>query len=318
MLTFKLTPWKLSLLCLIAGSLVNAKHGEQSPCQPNSKSPHCMHRDVHHHAQAPKPLPGVPGKAASPPKATPVVSPPAPKTSALPKDQPNPPKGAGGAGGTGGSTGTPPPAGDLPKGNAKVVIPSKDKNGNWPKTVASSTMYFDKTGGACGCFDNQDHPKGFDSQFGLPADPSTNSPAVYFAAGSESLFNPHDQSSRLGWCGSNCGQCFKLTSLGKSACDGCGKGAELGKEIIVMLNNKCPPSYPGAQGEYHYCAPQNIVNAQHTYFHFDVHSQQDPSTTHQKLGGTIEWDNPLVLYEAVKCPQNALNWYKNSCKKCPL
>jgi len=84
--------------------------------------------------------------------------------------------------------------------------------------------------GACGCGTSSGSP--FSWQTGI-------APGVYTAAASQAIFGSGT------WCGSGCGQCFKLTSTGSAPCSGCGTGGAAGQSIIVMVTNLCP--YNGNQ-----------------------------------------------------------------------
>jgi len=73
----------------------------------------------------------------------------------------------------------------------------------WPrkyngKSCASTTNYYDKHKGACGC-----GPANGDSQFGW----NHNS---FVVAASQLYFD----GGHKGWCGEHCGQCIKLTTTG--------------------------------------------------------------------------------------------------------
>jgi hypothetical protein len=65
--------------------------------------------------------------------------------------------------------------------------------------VATTTLYDDKTGGACGCFDDL-HYSGFSEQWGIGF--------VHFAALSDPLYQPDPHNG----CSKNCGKCYTLVS----------------------------------------------------------------------------------------------------------
>jgi endoglucanase len=64
------------------------------------------------------------------------------------------------------------------------------------------------------------------------------SSGVYAAAASQAIYDSGGKS----WCGSGCGNCYKLTSTGKAPCSGCGSGGAADQSIIVMVTNLCPHS----------------------------------------------------------------------------
>jgi endoglucanase len=77
---------------------------------------------------------------------------------------------------------------------------------------ATTTLYFDTTGGACGCF-NTNNKAGYSQQWGIKLG---NGETVHMAAGSHSVFNYG--SGDGGWCGAACGKCFRLTTTVHELC----------------------------------------------------------------------------------------------------
>ncbi len=89
--------------------------------------------------------------------------------------------------------------------------------------------------GACGCGTSGSAPFGWQTSI---------APGVYTAAGSPGLFGSGT------WCGTGCGQCYKMTSTGAAPCSTCGTGGVAGQSIIVMITNLCPNA-----GNAQWCAP---------------------------------------------------------------
>ncbi|ORY79843.1 RlpA-like double-psi beta-barrel-protein domain-containing protein-containing protein [Protomyces lactucae-debilis] len=163
---------------------------------------------------------------------------------------------------------------------------------------ATTTLYKQPTGGACGCFDNYEHRNGFKAQFGFSG--------IHFAAGSASIFDPKGEHT---WCGSGCGTCFRLKSTGHAACQTCGTGSARGLTITVVVYDLCPAGTEPNSEQYHYCSPKGVSNSHGFKYHFDIHSSDFTVGGHK-------WDNPVVDFEPIKCPQVVTNWLERHCKKC--
>ncbi|KAB5560100.1 glycoside hydrolase [Coniochaeta sp. 2T2.1] len=146
---------------------------------------------------------------------------------------------------------------------------------------ATTTRYYDGTKGACGC-----GPANGNSAFPWQAGIGSG---IYTAAASPAIFGGSST-----WCGSGCGTCFRLTSTGSAPCSGCGTGGASGQSIVVMVTNLCPHA-----GNERWCANAGSTNNYGYQYHFDIQA------TSPVLG-----DNPVVNFEQVACPSQALTDYK--------
>lgn len=137
---------------------------------------------------------------------------------------------------------------------------------------ATTTVYCDHGETACGCANKW-------------------AMSTFTAAGSDSIFG------HGGWCGSGCGKCFKLTSLGYAP-DGSGGGRK-GDSIIVQVTDECPSG-----GEW--CT---VPNKYGFTYHFDL---ADCNRQISSRG----WDNPVVEFIEVPCSAAQSQQYKScECSK---
>lgn len=140
---------------------------------------------------------------------------------------------------------------------------------------ATTTSYQDESPGACGC-------GSFINSY------------TYTAAGSSIIFGDGS------WCGIGCGQCFQLTSTGASP-PGQGEGGGAGTSIVVMITNLCPH-----EGNDIWCPEAGNTNAYGYSAHFDIDTSSG--------GGAwslLGWDNPIVDYSQVPCPDSALSAFQS-------
>jgi len=141
---------------------------------------------------------------------------------------------------------------------------------------ATTTRYSDGTMGACGC-----------GSYNSPA-PWENT--LYTAAASQEIFDEGGES----WCGSGCGQCFRLTPTG-GYIPGQGYYPSSSASIVVMVTNLCPN-----QGNEQWCAAVGGVNQYGYPVHFDL---RDAVSQIENLG----WNNPEVTYQQVSCSNGDSN-----------
>ena len=112
----------------------------------------------------------------------------------------------------------------------------------------------------------------------------------YTAAGSFPLFSAKKNT----WCGSGCGQCFRLTAQGNSATAYTGKGGK--GTIDVIVTDVCP-----ATGNQEWCSvPKNKYGYS---YHFDLNDGQGQITA-------LKWDNPVVTFKSIPCPLSHANVWK--------
>ncbi|KAG8988323.1 hypothetical protein FRB90_002828 [Tulasnella sp. 427] len=141
---------------------------------------------------------------------------------------------------------------------------------------ATTTAYQDESAGACGCG-------------------SLLNSYTYTAAGSPAIFGNGS------WCGTGCGQCYQLTSTGASPPEQ-GEGGGTGTSIVVMVNNLCPH-----EGNEEWCPELGGTNTYGYSAHFDIDASSG-------AGGwsLLGWDNPVVDFAPVTCPDNAVTAFKSS------
>ncbi|RDW89234.1 hypothetical protein BP6252_01266 [Coleophoma cylindrospora] len=143
---------------------------------------------------------------------------------------------------------------------------------------ATTTRYYDGQEGACGCGNTSGM---FSWQTGIGS-------GVYTAAGSQALYD----SSGSSWCGTGCGQCYKLTSTGASP-SGQGTGGASGQSIIVMVTNLCPNN-----GNAQWCPAVGGTNDYGYSYHFDIMASSE-----------VFGDNVIVDFASVSCPTTATTDY---------
>ncbi|RDW83580.1 putative endoglucanase [Aspergillus mulundensis] len=153
--------------------------------------------------------------------------------------------------------------------------------------LATTTHYSDGLQGACGCGNDLGT---WDWSYGI-------SKHIYTAAASQAIFDS-GASDTTHWCGSGCGNCFRLTSTGVSTCETCGEGGEEGKSIVVMVTNLCP-----FRGNEEWCPSPGTLNPHGYGYHFDI------------MGGAgVFGDNVVVEFEEVACPRDAgFRWKTCEC-----
>ena len=110
------------------------------------------------------------------------------------------------------------------------------------KGTATTTRYWDCSGGSCGCgFGAKDHEVYCHSNALFRA-PSGNQWGAEFYGSAALSYKLGGE----GWIGSGCGKCFKVT--GRSNIKGVNKTTTL----VLKGTNSCPPSNPSCNNQAHF------------------------------------------------------------------
>lgn len=191
---------------------------------------------------------------------------------------------------------------------------------------ATTTRYWDCSGGACGCAYLPDGP-GSESHCysnALFAAPSGNQfgATFYGTAAISQMLGGGD------WLAEGCGKCWKVTGSSNA-----GSGSQTTTTLVLKGTNYCPPSNPACNGKAHFdiaapgfdygpsslsntCAarePEEIagftscgywmINSQNPNENCDCSKFNNPVL---RAGCenflSLRWDNPEVDYEEVECP----------------
>jgi hypothetical protein len=245
----------------------------------------------------------------------------------------------------GGGSGTTPPTGPTPTPSANGLTPTSILA---PTTLsagtATTTRYWDCSGGACGCASLPFGP-GTDSQpthchsnamFVAPLENPYGATFYGTAAVSQELFGYNTQ-----WLGRGCGTCYKLT--GSSNIPGT---PVVETTTVLKAANLCPPENPAcSENKVHFdIAVPGFDVTRYSYAHVcetreaaedegfsacefwmlnsqDATQNCDCSKFHSPVlqAGcsiflSLNWNNPPVQYEEVECPMelDRLNcWEEN-------
>ncbi|BFZ55804.1 hypothetical protein PYCC9005_002845 [Savitreella phatthalungensis] len=147
--------------------------------------------------------------------------------------------------------------------------------------LASTTTYQDGGKNACGCYVK-------DADFGMKLSDGTT---LYQAAGSPGIFGTTT------WLGQGCGLCYELTSTGKAP-DNAGLGSKPGTKVKVLITNLCPDGGPSS-----WCTKAGVSNLHGYKVHFDM-------STKTRIFNGDAWDNPVVQYNQIQCPKEAIERMK--------
>lgn len=228
---------------------------------------------------------------------------------------------------TDGSGPTPPPPSPVP-----APTPSPP-TGSPPSGMATTTRYWDCSGGACGCaylpFEGNDSKPAHcysNAMFEAPANNSYGAKFYGTAAVSPILFDPDNMSNS--WLGEGCGKCWKVT--GTANLD----GYDTTTTLVLKGANVCPADNQlcsGSNAHFDIAAPGFDVKAYSLAHECEERepeekegfascsdwmiSQQDP-TVNCECGKfkdpvlragcenfrSLNWDNAPVQYEEVACP----------------
>ncbi|CAJ1966736.1 unnamed protein product [Cylindrotheca closterium] len=231
----------------------------------------------------------------------------------------------GGSVSTGPTTpGTTPAPAPLPVPTTAPINPSSGS--------ATTTRYWDCSGGACGCAylpfgpgtDSQPSHCHSNAMFAAPAGNHHDATFYGTAAVSQELFGYNTQ-----WLGPGCGTCYKLT--GTSNIPGTPTTTTT---IVLKAVNLCPPENPACSGDKvhfdiaapgfdvtqfsfaHVCpSRESADDAGFSACEFWMLNSQDPTQNCDcsafdspvlEAGCnnflSLNWDNPTVQYEPVECP----------------
>ena len=215
--------------------------------------------------------------------------------------------------------------------------------------TATTTRYWDCSGGACGCgFGQQSRPEYCHSNAMFKAPDNNEHGAKFYGGAAISNVLGGDY-----WLGSGCGKCFKLTGTSNIPSY---KGVS--STIVLKGTNYCPPSNSVCNGQAHFdiAAPgfdypsASQSNTCHSFGNSALFPPQtcaywmiksnDPheNCNCESLGdqtlvegcknfASLAWNNPKVEYEEVTCPQelvdtppcweqNGEQWPSNAPDKC--
>ncbi|KAI9892543.1 MAG: hypothetical protein M1814_001232 [Vezdaea aestivalis] len=101
------------------------------------------------------------------------------------------------------------------------------------------------------------------------------------------------------FCGKGCGVCYQITSTGQPPAVGIGPPNQPMNSVTAIVTNKC-----GTDGKW--CVGAGSKNEYGYEYHFDF---MDPPSG---------WDNVVVDFAPVACPQALLNDWTSTGSKCPL
>ena len=108
--------------------------------------------------------------------------------------------------------------------------------------TATSTRYWDCSGGACGCgFGDPDHPAHCHSNAMFEAPAGNENGAKYY--GSAAISNALGGDD---WLGKGCGKCFKVTATSNIA------SHTESTTVVLKGTNYCPPSNDVCDGKAHF------------------------------------------------------------------
>eukprot|EP00592_Proboscia_alata_P028205 CAMPEP_0194444154 /NCGR_PEP_ID=MMETSP0176-20130528/127106_1 /TAXON_ID=216777 /ORGANISM="Proboscia alata, Strain PI-D3" /LENGTH=1107 /DNA_ID=CAMNT_0039270487 /DNA_START=26 /DNA_END=3349 /DNA_ORIENTATION=+ len=232
--------------------------------------------------------------------------------------------------------------------NAPVVSPSTPQQPVAPtptppgSQIATTTRYWDCSGGSCGCAYLPSHLGGDNEKpahcysNALFAAPEGNSfGAKYYGAAAVS-----NELGGADWMGDACGKCWKVTGTsnipgyqgiettlvlkGTNYCPTNAQHCELGKAhfdiaapgfdwVGASLSNSCKEREPDQVGGFEACGTW-MINSQNPNQNCDCESFTDPVL---RAGcenfRSLYWDNPSVYYEEVTCPDEMATpcWEEN-------
>eukprot|EP00586_Coscinodiscus_wailesii_P004534 CAMPEP_0172486228 /NCGR_PEP_ID=MMETSP1066-20121228/14708_1 /TAXON_ID=671091 /ORGANISM="Coscinodiscus wailesii, Strain CCMP2513" /LENGTH=361 /DNA_ID=CAMNT_0013252045 /DNA_START=174 /DNA_END=1259 /DNA_ORIENTATION=- len=190
-------------------------------------------------------------------------------------------------------------------------------NPNSGKT-ATTTRYWDCSGGSCGCgYGQSSNPIHCESGALFRAPSNNVHGAQYYGSAAVSAALGGDN-----WQGPACGKCFKLTALGKTivvkATNFCPSGnaaCENGKAHFdiaapgfdfsgTSLSNTCTSAYPGDTALH----PPQVCSVSGVNGSCNCDAIQNPTLRQGcKNFLSLGWDNPSVVYEAVSCPSELVS-----------
>merc|ERR1719491_153668 len=217
-----------------------------------------------------------------------------------------------------------------------------------PPLVASTTRYWDCSGGACGCAylpggsgtDSNSAHCHSNALFSAP--PGNEYGATYYGAAAISRFLWDGNTNSGDWLGEGCGKCWKVTG---SSNTGLNQGTATTTTVVLKGTNICPTGICNENGKAHFdiaapgfdvleyswsntckdLEPDNIEGLE-SCGRLMIDSQ-DPETNCDcskfispvlKAGCenfyAMQWDNPSVVYKEVSCPEEIANlpcWEQN-------